>query len=88
MPQRVQDKNPGRDKTAQAWMKENIAEQKKRWKKIYDRQESMWPQRRKWYAEFLKVIQTRGFNVDGDRLRKIPKSEVPKEPRRKHRVVF
>ena len=48
----------------------------------------MWPQRRKWYAEFLKAIQTRGFNTDGDNLRKISKAEVPKEPRRKHRVVY
>ena len=88
MAKRVQDKKPGRTKAAQAWMKENIEEQKVRWQAIFDRQESMWPQRRKWYAEFLKVIQTRGFNSDGDTLQKIPKSQVPKEPKRKHRVVY
>ncbi|MDJ0928084.1 MAG: hypothetical protein QNJ73_10595 [Gammaproteobacteria bacterium] len=88
MAQRVQDQKPERDDAAKAWMKENVAEQKKRWKAIYDAQEKLWPKRKKWYKEFLQIIQTRGFNWDGDNLRKIPKKEIPKEPKRKHKVVF
>ena len=88
MAQRVQDNKPEREKEASAWLKENVAEQKKRWKAIYKEQEALWPKRKKWYKEFLQIIQTRGFNVDGDNLRKIPKKEIPKEPKRKHRVVF
>ncbi len=88
MAQRVQDKKPKRNKAAQAWLKENIAEQQLRYQAIVDEQEALWPKRRKWYKEFLKIIQTRGFNVDGDLLRQIPKAELPKEPKRKHRVVW
>ena len=88
MAQRVQDKKPKRNKAAQDWLKENIAEQKVRWQAIYDEQEALWPKRKKWYAWFLKEIQVKGFNVDGDMRRKIKKSELPKEPKRKHRVVF
>ncbi len=88
MAQRVQDKKPKRNKAAQAWMKENVAEQKKRWKAIFDEQEALWPKRRKWYAWFLKTIQTQGFNMDGDMRRKITKAELPKEPKRKHNVVY
>ena len=69
-------------------MEENVAEQKLRYKAIVKEMEELWPQRNKWYKEFLKIIQTRGFNVDGDMLRKIPKSELPKEPKRKHKVVY
>ncbi len=88
MAQRVQDKKPKRNKAARTWMDENIAEQQLRHKAIVKEMEELWPQRNKWYKEFLKIIQTRGFNVDGDMLRKIRKSELPKEPKRKHKVVY
>lgn len=88
MAQRVQDKKPKRTKAAQAWIEENTAEQKVRYKAIEKEMEDLWPQRRKWYKEFLQVIQTRGWNMDGDNLLKIPKKDIPKEPKRKHRVVF
>jgi hypothetical protein len=88
MAQRVQDKKPKRNKAAEAWIKENTAEQKVRYQAIVDEMEALWPQRRKWYKEFLQVIQTRGWNMDGDMLLKIPKKDIPKEPKRKHKVVF
>jgi len=88
MAQRVQDKKPKRTKAAEAWIKENTAEQKVRYQAIVDEMEALWPKRRKWYKEFLQVIQTRGWNMDGDMLLKIPKKDIPKEPKRKHKVVF
>ena len=88
MAQRVQDKKPKRNKSAQAWLDEEVADQKIRYRGIVKEMEDLWPQRKKWYREFLKVIQTRGFNWDGDNLRQIKKSELPKEPKRKHKVVF
>ena len=88
MAQRVQDKKPKRNKAAQAWVDENVAEQKIRYAGIVKEMEDLEPQRKKWYQEFLKTIQTRGFNVDGDLLRQIPKAELPKEPKRKHKVVW
>ena len=88
MAQRVQDKKPKRNKSAQVWIDDNVTEQKARYRAIVKEMEDLWPQRKKWYAEFLKVVQTRGFNMDGDILVKIPKKDVPKEPKRKHQVVF
>jgi hypothetical protein len=88
MAQRVQDKKPRRSKAAQAWIEENVAEQKIRYRSIVKEMEDLWPQRKKWYKDFLQIIQTQGFNVDGDMRRKIPKDELPKEPKRKHKVVF
>ena len=88
MAQRVQDKKPRRNKAAQAWLDENVAEQKIRYRAISKEMEAHEPQRKKAIREFLNTIQTRGFNVDGDMLRKIQKNEIPKEPKRKHRVVW
>ncbi len=88
MVQRVQDKKPKRTKAVQAWVDENVADQKKRYKAIVKEMEGLWPKRNKWYREFLGHIQTTGFNVTGDVKRIIKKRELPKEPRRKHKVVF
>ena len=88
MAKRVQDKKPKRTKAVQAWVDENVAEQKKRHRAIVKEMEELWPKRKRWYRDFLKIIQTRGFNVTGDVKRKITKAELPTEPKRKHRVVF
>ena len=88
MAKRVQDKKPKRSKAAQQWISENFAEQKERYRAIVREMDALEPTRKKWYREFLKTIQTRGFNVTGDIRRKIPKDELPVEPKRKHKVVF
>jgi hypothetical protein len=71
-----------------AWLRQEAAEQKTRYKKIVEEQEALSPKRDKWVAEFLHRIQTRGFNVHADMRRQIPDSEMPKKPRRKFKVVF
>ncbi len=88
MAKRVQDIKPERDKAELAWIKENVAEQKKRYKAIVKEMDDLAPTRAKWYKKFLDVIQTKGFNVTGDMRRKITKDELPKKPKRKDRVVF
>ena len=88
MAKRVQDKKPKRTKAALAWLDENIAEQKKRYKAIVKEMDDLAPTRAKWYKEFLDICQTRGTNVTGDVRRKIAKHEVPKQPKRKDRVVY
>jgi len=88
MAKRVQDKKPNRTKAAQAWIEENVAEQKKRYRAIVKEMDELEPKRRKWYKEFHKIITTRGFNVTGDMRRVIKKNELPVEPKRKHKVVF
>lgn len=88
MAKRVQDSKPARKQEAQSWIKENLAEQKKRYAAIVKEQDELAPQREKWVAEFLQIIQTRGFNVNGDMKRVIKPSEIAKKPKGKHQVVF
>ena len=72
-----------------SWLREESGEQHKRYLKISKYiNVTLAPQRAKWYKAFLERIQTRGYSVTFDQMRKIPKSEIPKEPKRKHRVVF
>jgi len=78
-----------RSPAAKAWLKREIAEQKARYKEISKRiNEDLAPRRERWYAEFLERIQTRGFSVHFDQLRKITPDELPKKPKRKQRVVY
>jgi len=74
---------------AQAWLKQETADQQKRYRRIAKYiNETMAPARNKQIKAFLERIQTRGFSVHWDQMRQIPRSELPKEPRRKHRFVF
>jgi hypothetical protein len=77
-----------RSREAERWMKQETREQKSRYKKIVAEQEALAPKRDRWIDAFLERIQTRGFNVHADMLRKIPKEEIPRKPRRKFKVVF
>ena len=88
MAKRVQDTKPARSKETDAWFRENIAEQKKRYMAIVKEQDQLAPQREKWVERFLQIIQTRGFNVSGDQRRVIKPGEIAKKPKGKHQVVF
>jgi hypothetical protein len=88
MSKRVQDTKPARTKDADAWFKENIAEQKKRHAAIVKEQDDLAPQREKWVEGFLQIIQTKGFSVTGDTRRVIKPHEIAKKPKGRHQVVF
>lgn len=88
MAKRVQDLKPPRKADAAAWFKENVAEQKKRYAAIVEEMDSIEKDREKWYAEFLQIIQTRGFNANGDQRVKIPAKLIPKKPKGRSKVVF
>lgn len=89
MPRRVQDQKPGRPAEAKAWLQENILEQKKRHAAIQkEMNEDLAPQRERWYREFLEIVQTKGFNANGDQRRVIKAADVPKKPSRPHKVVY
>ncbi len=88
MTNRVQDKAPPRSEGMQQWMDENIAEQVTRYEAIVKDMEELEPERVQWYKRFLKIVQTKGFNVNGDITRKISDEELPVEPDREHKVVF
>lgn len=71
------------------WIDAEAAEQQKRYRRISKYiNETLAPQREKWIRGFLERIQTRGYSVHYDQLRKITPAELPKEPRRKHRFVY
>lgn len=72
-----------------AWLKREVAEQNERHKRISRYiNEELAPKREVWYAQFLERIQTRGYSVSYDQLRKITPAELPRKPRRKARVVY
>jgi ppGpp synthetase/RelA/SpoT-type nucleotidyltranferase len=72
-----------------AWLKTETSEQQRRYRQIEKYiNVTLTPQRNKWIAGFLERIQTRGYSVHYDQLRKITRAELPKEPRRKHRFVY
>jgi hypothetical protein len=88
MPKRVQDLKPPRKADAQAWFKENVAEQKKRYAAIVKEMNELERDREKWYAEFLQIVSTKGWNVDGDRRVVVPARNLPKKPKGRSKVVF
>lgn len=74
---------------AKAWIKAEAAAQNKRYLEISKYiNETLAPKRNQWIKGFLERIQTRGYSVHYDQLRKIARAELPKEPKRKHRFVF
>lgn len=77
-----------RSAEAERWLRQEIAEQKRRYRKIVREQDALGPKRERWVADFLHRIQTRGFNVHAADLRKIRAEEIPARPKRKFRVVF
>ncbi len=82
MSKHVQDDKPRRTKEAAAWLEEEVAAQLQRYQAIVDEQTALTPEREKWYAEFLHIVSTRGFNVTGDMRRVISKDEIPEKPDR------
>jgi hypothetical protein len=77
-----------RSREAEAWLKKEIAEQKRRYRKIVDEQEALSPKRDKWIADFLQRIQTSGVHTHYDQMRKVRPEEIPVKPKRKFKVVF
>jgi hypothetical protein len=88
MAKRVQDVKPPRAPDAQAWFKENVAEQKKRYAAIVKEMDGIEKDREKWYAEFLRIVSTKGWNVNGDQRVAVAANKLPKKPKGKSRVVF
>lgn len=77
-----------RSRETERWLKQEIADQKKRYKAIVAEQEALAPKRDKWVAAFLGRIQTRGWHFHLDQMRKIRPEEIPTKPKRKFKVVF
>lgn len=77
-----------RSRETEAWLRKEEVEQRRRYRKIVAEQDALTPKRDKWIAQFLQRIQTRGFHVHYDQMRKVRPEEIPVKPKRKFRVVF
>ena len=82
MGDRVQNDKPPRSAEAQAWLEAETADQQRRYEGIVAEQQALTPDRERWYAEFLEIVSTRGFNVTGDQRRVIGEDELPRKPDR------
>lgn len=82
MADRVQHHKPPISDVAREWLDEEIAAQRERYAGIVAEQQALTPDRERWYAEFLEIVATRGFNVTGDQRRVIPRDELPQKPDR------
>lgn len=83
------DKKIKRSAAVERWLRQEIKEQRARYKRIEKAMNvDLAPQRDDWVAAFLERIQTRGFNVHADIRRKIKPEEIPTRPKRKFKVVF
>jgi len=78
-----------RSREAEAWLRKEISEQKARHRQIEHEQHVVLAQKRdRWVDDFLERIQTRGYHVHFNVMRKIRPDEIPAKPRRKFKVVF
>ena len=75
-------------KPVKAWIKNELNQQQKRFKKILQHMEDISPKREKWFQQFFDTISTRGQNIDGDTRMVIAKEDLPKKPRRKTKVTY
>ena len=82
MSKNVQEQKPPRTAEAEAWLKDETAAQQRRYEAIVDEQTALTSEREAWYAEFLSIISTKGFNVTGDMRRVIGEDELPAKPDR------
>jgi hypothetical protein len=77
-----------RSRDTEAWLRKEVLEQIKRYRKIVREQDALTPKRDRWIAEFLQRIQTRGVHTHFDQMRKVRPEEIPTKPKRKFKVVF
>ena len=73
---------------AEQWIRDESAEQEKRYEAIVKEMDDLSEERDEWVEKFFERIQTRGFNVHYDNRRAIPAEELPKRPDRPFKVVF
>lgn len=77
---RVQDERPERSQEAKDWIDGEIDAQQVRYDGIVEEIDGIQEERNGWIARFLEVIQTKGFNVNGDMRRPVADEEMPTRP--------
>ncbi len=71
-----------RNRLTERWLDEERVEQEERFAQVAAAMDALTPKRRRWYAEFLRRVRTRGFNVDGDERMRVAPGDIPVEPTR------
>lgn len=84
----VQDQAPPRTPEAQEWVDENLVEQEARYRLIEQEMIDLEPERAKWYAEFLEIVATKGWNTHIDNRAVVPRDKLPQQNGRKDRVIW
>jgi hypothetical protein len=78
-----------RSREAASWLRKEAAEQKARYRRIeHEQHVTLARKRDRWIDEFLERIQTRGYHVHFNMMRRIKPEELPSRPRRRFKVVF
>ena len=80
MSKNVQQEKPARAQEVQDWIDRETALQGQRYQVIVQDMNDLQPQRAEWIAEFLNIIQTRGYNVNTDARRVVTAGEMPEKP--------
>lgn len=76
-------------KRVKDWIARESSSQMRHYRRISREVDALEPERRKWVREFFRRIAgPRGFSVHAGTRRTIPKSEIPKRPRRPWRLVW
>jgi hypothetical protein len=89
MPKNIFKQKPQRDPQVEAWVAEEVAEQRARYEQIaYAMNIELAEQREKWIAEFYERIQTSGCNWHADNKNLVKPEDIYPKPDREFKVVF
>lgn len=89
MSKKILQSKPKREPEVQAWLDEEVREQRERYEKIARAMNvELAEQREKWIQAFYERIQTTGFYWHADNKRIIKPEEIFQKPDREFKVVF
>jgi len=89
MSKKILIQKPKREPEVEAWLAEEVNEQRERYEKIaYEMNVVIADRREKWIQEFYERIQTTGFYWHADNKKIIRSQEIFQKPDREFKVVF
>ena len=89
MSKKILIQKPKREPEVEAWLAEEVNEQRERYEKIaYEMNVVIADRREKWIQEFYERIQTTGFYWHADNKKIIKSQGIFQKPDREFKVVF
>jgi len=89
MSKKILNQKPKRETEVEAWLAEEVREQRERYEKIaYEMNMAIADQRERWIQEFYQRIQTTGFYWHADNKKIIKPEEIFQKPDREFKVVY